>query len=94
MRPQPLRLVGCVLAGLISALPAAQAQDKAASGARQPAATPLWLYAPVNFQVKEDTDRLIALLTRANAAGYSAAVITTQTAAAIRWFSSGVIVVQ
>lgn len=36
----------------------------------------LWLYAPVNFQVKEDADRLIALLERGKKAGYGAAVIT------------------
>jgi hypothetical protein len=36
----------------------------------------LWVYAPVNFQVDRDADRLIALLTRAKSAGYSGAVIT------------------
>ena len=35
-----------------------------------------WLYCPVNFQVDKDTDRLADLLTRANKAGYSAAVVT------------------
>ncbi len=42
-----------------------------------PAAEPeLWLYAPVNFQVREEADRLLALLERGKKAGYSAAVVT------------------
>jgi hypothetical protein len=36
----------------------------------------LWVYAPINFQVNEATDKLIALLKRAKAAGYNGAVIT------------------
>ncbi|MCH5374358.1 MAG: hypothetical protein JJ992_10290 [Planctomycetes bacterium] len=36
----------------------------------------LWVYAPINFQVDTDTDRLITLLTRAKRAGYDGAVIT------------------
>ena len=36
----------------------------------------LWVYAPVNFQVDKDTDRLIALLKRSAKAGYNGAVVT------------------
>ncbi len=36
----------------------------------------LWVYAPVNFQVDRDVDRLIALLARATNAGYNGAAIT------------------
>lgn len=38
--------------------------------------THLWVYAPVNFQVNESTDELLALLKRAKAAGYNGAVVT------------------
>ncbi|MBB3207377.1 hypothetical protein FHS27_003198 [Rhodopirellula rubra] len=36
----------------------------------------LWVYAPVNFQVDQDVDRLIKLLARAKKAGYNGAAIT------------------
>ncbi len=36
----------------------------------------LWVYAPVNFQVDTDTDRLVGLLARAKKAGYNGVVIT------------------
>lgn len=36
----------------------------------------LWVYAPVNFQVNEATDRLIALMRRSKEAGYNGLVIT------------------
>ncbi len=36
----------------------------------------LWVYAPVNFQVNESTERFLALLKRAKIAGYNAAVVT------------------
>jgi hypothetical protein len=43
---------------------------KAAEDAR------LWVYAPANFQVDASTDKLLALLKRAKAAGYDGAVVT------------------
>jgi hypothetical protein len=50
------------------------------AGTEEPAAKAagpeLWLYAPCNFQVNEQVNRLIELLRRARKAGYTAAVIT------------------
>ncbi len=48
-----------------------------AQGDAAPAEAPwLWVYAPVNFQVDQEGDRLVELIRRAGKAGYNAVVVT------------------
>ena len=48
-----------------------------AQGDAAPADSPwLWVYAPVNFQVDQEGDRLVELIRRAGKAGYNAVVVT------------------